>query len=122
VSTFLATLVSTLVSTLWVSFGTLGLPVAVLWPAGGGWLRADVEGCAQDRPGRRPGEDNAADGGEDEHADHAAARVETVEQEAAYRRGIIHRLLGFLGFATLALGLLCGNYQKWLSRNKRVAK
>jgi hypothetical protein len=63
-----------------------------------------------------------AGGGEDEHAGHAAARAKTVEQEAAYRRGIVHRLLGFLGFATLALGLLCGNYQKWLSRNKRVAK
>jgi hypothetical protein len=31
------------------------------------------------------GEDDAAGGGEDEHAGHAAARAETVEQEAAYR-------------------------------------
>ena len=37
----------------------------------------------QDRPGRRQGEDDAADGGEDEHADHGAAWAVTVEQEAA---------------------------------------
>ena len=36
----------------------------------------------QDRPGRRQGEDDAADGGEDEHADHGAAWAVTVEQEA----------------------------------------
>ena len=37
----------------------------------------------QDRPGRRQGEDDAADGGEDEHADHGTARAVTVEEEAA---------------------------------------
>ena len=37
----------------------------------------------QDRPARRQGEDDAADGGEDEHAGHGAARAEMVEQEAA---------------------------------------
>ena len=37
----------------------------------------------QDRPGRRQGEDDAADGGEDEHADHGTAWAVTVEEEAA---------------------------------------
>ena len=37
----------------------------------------------QDRPGRRQGEDDAADGGEDEHADHGTARAVAVEEEAA---------------------------------------
>jgi hypothetical protein len=37
----------------------------------------------QHRPGRCQGEDDAADGGEDEHADHGTARAIAVEQEAA---------------------------------------
>jgi len=37
----------------------------------------------QDRPRRRQREDDAARRGEDEHADQAATRAETVEQEAA---------------------------------------
>src|SRR5204863_7337165 len=37
----------------------------------------------QDRPGRRQGEDDAAEGGEDEHADYGTAWAVTVEEEAA---------------------------------------
>jgi pimeloyl-ACP methyl ester carboxylesterase len=61
----------------------------VLWPemitlfATGSMQALAMAIAQQDRPGRRQGEDDAADGGKDQHAGHGATWAEVVEQKAA---------------------------------------